>query len=122
MNNSKLPWCFFCVNTIHSLPPSATLVQILNQLGFDLTSDIEITKAVLARFNITEATSVTDDQNLEIFSALAGLASEGSALCDIGALVRALSNIVSRVFSGSRFNSDNLAEPSPFLGIRHHYV
>ncbi|KAJ7074336.1 Not1-domain-containing protein [Mycena amicta] len=64
-----------------SLPSGATLVQTLVQLGPEVTSESEVVRAVLMRFNI-----------LRIMSTLGRLASEGGPLCDVGALVRALSS------------------------------
>ncbi|CAK5279384.1 unnamed protein product [Mycena citricolor] len=75
-----------------SLPPGTTLVQTLVQLGPDITSDPDVVRALLARFNISDANPPKDTMILETFSALSRLASEGTTLCDVGALVRALSS------------------------------
>lgn len=75
-----------------SLPPGTSLVQTLIQLGPDITSDHETVRALLARFGITDQTPPRDAQVVEIVSALARYAAEGKSLCDVGALVRALSS------------------------------
>ncbi|KAG8732244.1 hypothetical protein FRC11_014912 [Ceratobasidium sp. 423] len=74
-----------------SLPPGTSLVQTLLQLGPDITSDHESVRALLARFGITDQNPPRDAQVVEIVSTLARYAAEGKALCDVGALVRALS-------------------------------
>lgn len=87
-----------------SLPPDTTLVQALVQLGPDITSDVDVIRALLTRFNIDESNPPTDDQVSDLFSNLTRLAGEGGILCDAGALVRALSSLVSdkRRFLGIR--------------------
>ena len=64
------------------------------QLGADITSESEVVRALLSRFGITETQQPTDAQAIEIVTNLARLASEGTSLCDVGALVRALSSLV----------------------------
>ncbi|KAH9951492.1 Not1-domain-containing protein [Amylocystis lapponica] len=76
-----------------SLPPGTSLVQALVQLGTDITNDSDVVRALLARFGISEANPPVDVQVIEIVSNLARLASEGTALCDVGSLVRALSGL-----------------------------
>ncbi|KAI0798095.1 Not1-domain-containing protein [Abortiporus biennis] len=76
-----------------SLPSDTTLVDALIQFGPDITTDVDICRALLARFDITESTGVRDEQIVEIFSSLARIAAEGGVLCDVGALVRALSSL-----------------------------
>ncbi|KAL6309158.1 Not1-domain-containing protein [Sparassis latifolia] len=76
-----------------SLPPGTTLVQALVQLGGDITSDPDVVRALLTRFGISEASPPSDAQVVEIVSSLARLASEGSVICDVGSLVRALSSL-----------------------------
>lgn len=78
-----------------SLPPGTSLVQTLVQLGPDITSDHETVRALLARFGITDQNPPRDGQVIDIVSALARYAAEGKSLCDVGALVRALSSFVS---------------------------
>ncbi|KAB5596094.1 CCR4-NOT transcription complex subunit 1 [Ceratobasidium theobromae] len=75
-----------------SLPPGTSLVQTLVQLGPDITSDHETVRALLARFGITDQNPPRDGQVIDIVSALARYAAEGKSLCDVGALVRALSS------------------------------
>jgi len=70
-------------------------VQTLIQLGPDITGDAEVVRALLTRFGISDASPPRDNQVVEIVSSLARLAAEGAALCDVGALVRALSSFVS---------------------------
>lgn len=75
-----------------SLPPGTSLVQTLIQLGPDITSDPDTVCALLQRFGISDANPPRDAQLVEIMSNLARLAAEGTTLCDVGALVRALSS------------------------------
>lgn len=80
---------------IRSLPPNTSLVQTLIQLGQDITSDPDTVRALLLRFGISESNPPRDAQVVEIMSTLARLAAEGTAVCDVGALVRAMSSFVS---------------------------
>ncbi|KAH9483822.1 CCR4-NOT transcription complex subunit 1 [Psilocybe cubensis] len=73
-----------------SLPPATSLVEVLIQLGPEITSDPEIVKALLERFGITDSNPPRDDQVVEIVSTLSQLAGEGAVICDVGAFVRAL--------------------------------
>lgn len=75
-----------------SLPTGTSLVQVLNQLGPDLTDDAQVVRALLSRFGITDERPPRDAQVLEIMGVIARLASEGASLCDVGSLVRALSS------------------------------
>lgn len=84
---------------LHSLPPGTTLVQCLIQLGADITNDVEVARALLARFGINEQNPPKDFQVVEIFSTLGRHAADGVALCDVGVLVRAISNLVSHAAS-----------------------
>lgn len=77
-----------------SLPTGTSLVQVLNQLGPDLTDDAQVVRALLSRFGITDERPPRDAQVLEIMGVIARLASEGASLCDVGSLVRALSSFV----------------------------
>ena len=70
-------------------------MQTLIQLGQDITSDSDTVRALLLRFGISESNPPRDVQVVEIMSTLARLAAEGTAMCDVGALVRALSSFVS---------------------------
>ncbi|OSD02780.1 Not1-domain-containing protein [Trametes coccinea BRFM310] len=76
-----------------SLPPGTSLVQALVQLGPDITSDADVVRALLVRFGLTENSPPTNAQLVEIITALARLASEGTMLPDVGAVVRALSSL-----------------------------
>ncbi|KAJ7197229.1 Not1-domain-containing protein [Mycena pura] len=75
-----------------SLPSGASLVQVLIQLGPEITSDSEVVRALLLRFNISEANPPKDSMVVETMSTLGRLAAEGTTMCDVGALVRALSS------------------------------
>ncbi|KAG9083271.1 hypothetical protein FS749_006170, partial [Ceratobasidium sp. UAMH 11750] len=75
-----------------SLPPGTSLVQTLVQLGPDITADQETVRALLTRFGITDQAPPRDSQVVEIVATLARYAAEGKQLCDVGALVRALSS------------------------------
>ncbi|KAI6043010.1 Not1-domain-containing protein [Pisolithus marmoratus] len=75
-----------------SLPPGTSLVQTLIQLGPEISSDADTVRALLVRFGISDANPPRDNQVVEIMSSLARLAAEGATLCDVGALVRALSS------------------------------
>ncbi|KAG9104806.1 hypothetical protein FRC06_009276 [Ceratobasidium sp. 370] len=75
-----------------SLPPGTSLVQTLVQLGPDITADQETVRALLTRFGITDQAPPRDSQVVEIIATLARYAAEGKQLCDVGALVRALSS------------------------------
>ena len=71
-----------------------SLVQFLIQLGPEITADADVVRAILERFDIAEANPPRDSQVIDIIGTLGRLAAEGAALCDIGALVRALSSFV----------------------------
>ncbi|KAJ8581212.1 Not1-domain-containing protein [Rhizopogon salebrosus TDB-379] len=75
-----------------SLSPGTSLVQTLIQLGPEITSDVDTVCALLQRFGISDGNPPRDNQLVEIMSNLARLAAEGTILCDVGALVRALSS------------------------------
>jgi CCR4-NOT transcription complex subunit 1 len=83
------------VRPARSLPPNTSLVQTLIQLGQDITSDPDTVRALLLRFGISESNPPRDVQVVEIMSTLARRAAEGTVMCDVGALVRALSSFVS---------------------------
>lgn len=78
--------------THFSLPPGTSLVQVLIQLGPDITSDPDLVRALLERFGITEQNPPREAQVIEIISTLGRLAVEGTPLCDVGALIRTLAN------------------------------
>jgi CCR4-NOT transcription complex subunit 1 len=73
-------------------------VQVLIQLGPEITSDPDTVRALLMRFGISDANPPRDVQVVEIISTLARLAAEGTTVCDIGSLVRALCSFVSLRF------------------------
>ncbi|KAI0085426.1 Not1-domain-containing protein [Irpex rosettiformis] len=75
------------------LPPNVTLVQALIQLGPEITTEPEVTRGILARFDITETTIPNDEQVVDIVTQLARLAAEGPVSCDVGTLVRTLSSL-----------------------------
>ncbi|KAJ6618288.1 Not1-domain-containing protein [Mycena sp. CBHHK59/15] len=75
-----------------SLPPGTSFVQVLIQLGPDITSDPDAIRALLMRFNISDANPPRDSLVVDIISTLGRLAAEGTTMCDVGALVRALSS------------------------------
>ena len=70
-------------------------MQTLIQLGLVITGDAEIVCGLLTQFGISDASPPWDNQGVEIVSSLAHLAAEGTALWDVGVLVRALSSFVS---------------------------
>lgn len=55
---------------------------------------MDVSRALLARFGISEQNPPNDAQVVEIFSSLGRHAADGTALCDVGALVRAISSLV----------------------------
>lgn len=69
-------------------------MQVLNQLGPDITSDVEVVRGLLARFGINEQSLPNDEFLVDTFSALSRFAADGSPLCDVGTLVRTLSSFV----------------------------
>ena len=79
-----------------SLQPNATLVQLMIQLGPEMTGDPDIMLALLARFGMSESTPPQDDQVVEIISQLSRLASESPVSTDVGTLVHTLARLVSR--------------------------
>lgn len=70
-------------------------MQVLVQLGLDITGDFDTVLALLERFGITESNPPRDAQVVEIITSLSQMAAEGTAICDVGALVHALSSLVS---------------------------
>ena len=63
-------------------------------LGPDATSDIDVVRALFARFGVNENNPPTDAQAAELISSLARMASEGTVLCDVGMAVRVLNGLV----------------------------
>jgi CCR4-NOT transcription complex subunit 1 len=89
------PCSFVCLTFgTGSLPPNTSLVQVLIQLGPDITNDSEAVRGLLERFGITAASPPRDSQITEVISALARLAAEGTVICDVGSLVRAFASYV----------------------------
>ncbi|KAG8856743.1 hypothetical protein FRB96_006246 [Tulasnella sp. 330] len=78
-----------------SLSPGTTVVQALNQLGPELTSDADIVRALLLRFGVSDASPPQTMQVVEIIVTLSRTAMEGKQICDVAALVRALATFVS---------------------------
>ena len=66
-------------------------------MGPDVTSDENAVRGLLSRFGITDQSPPRDAQIVEMFSTLGRLAAEGTALCDVGALVRAINSFVSPI-------------------------
>jgi len=79
----------------NSLPPGMTFVQCFNQLGADITNDVDTVRALLLRFGISDASPPGDSQVVEYVSTLARLAAEGSSLGDVSSFIRALVSFVS---------------------------
>lgn len=77
---------FRAVLPIMKVPPNTNLVGFLVQLGPDITADPDIICAVLPRFSMDPP---SNEQLVQVFSALGRLATEGQVLCDVSALVRA---------------------------------
>lgn len=78
-----------------SLNPGTSLVQTLCHLGPELTSDPEVVVALLRRFGVSESSPPREIQVSEILLTLSRYAVEGSQLCDVGALVKAICSLVS---------------------------
>jgi len=70
---------------------------VLIQLGPDITGDVEVVRALLGRFGITDTNPPRDAQVVEIFLTLSRVAAEGTVICDVGSLVRALVSYVSLI-------------------------
>lgn len=107
-----------------SLATDCTLVQALVQLGPEITGNRDVTRAMLARFGISESSPPLDEQVVEVVLTLAKLASEGTVLCDVGTLVKVLSDLVSWLspaISGW-YCADCRVEHEFGLGKRHHVV
>ena len=72
-------------------------MQILIELGPDIINDPDTARALLLRFGISDTNPPRDNQVIEIMSTLARYVAEGTSMCDVGVLVRALSSFVCRV-------------------------
>lgn len=71
-------------------------MDILINLGVENTSDVDVIRALLFRFGVSESQPPTDAQLVEVVSALATLAIEGVVMhCDVGTVIRAFASFVS---------------------------
>ena len=77
-----------------SLPPGSTLVQTLLDLGPEITSDPDSIHALMGRFEISTESPPTAAQAMEIIASLSRAAVEGRTLCDVNALMTALTSFV----------------------------
>jgi len=82
------------IHYLHSLLPDTSLVDLLLHLGPEVTGDADVVRSLLGRFGITDANPPRDNQVVETMSILSRQAVEGKVMCDVGSLVRALSNFV----------------------------
>ncbi|KAH8102882.1 Not1-domain-containing protein [Cristinia sonorae] len=76
-----------------NLASDATPVQLLVQLGGEVTADQDVVRAVLARFGLTDANPPQVTKVSEMILLLAKLASDGNQLLDVGTLVRVISSM-----------------------------
>ena len=97
-----------------------SLVQTLVMLGPEITSDFEVIKAVLSRFGTNERNLPSDAFVSELIGALARLPAEGSAVCDVGALVIALSSYVSNssFTEFCQFTQVTFFSPQTSIGVK----
>jgi CCR4-NOT transcription complex subunit 1 len=91
-------------------------VQILIQLGPEITSDLDTVRSLLLRFGISDQNPPRDDQVHEIMTTLARLASEGTVMCDVPSLVRALNSFVCTNDSTPGASVHHFVESEPQLG------
>lgn len=82
---------------VYSLLPNTSLVDLLLHLGPEITSDVDVVRSLLARYGINDANPPRDNQVVETMTVLGRQAAEGKIMCDVGALVRALSTFVSGI-------------------------
>ncbi|KIJ29884.1 hypothetical protein M422DRAFT_214789 [Sphaerobolus stellatus SS14] len=75
-----------------SVPSGSNVVEILCDLGTDITSDPSYVRAVLQRFGFTEAVPPTDVQVTEMMSTLSKRTFESTQLCDARTLLRVLNS------------------------------
>lgn len=75
-----------------SLAQGTSFAQALIQLGPEWTGDVEVVRALMARFGITENNPPADLQVLEAVNRLARYAIEGSAMPDVRVLVKAFNS------------------------------
>ncbi len=103
--------CPAILTIFYSLPAGTTLVQLLLQLGPELTSDQDVVRAVFTRFGLTDSSPPRDAQVLDMISTLARHATEGTTLCDPTSLVKALTSFVRLNFCSydftHHFTADN---------------
>lgn len=76
------------------IQPGSSLAQVLVQFGPEVTSDVELVRALMARVGITDADPPSDLQVLETINRLARYAFDGSSVPDIRILVRAFNSFV----------------------------
>ena len=69
-------------------------MQTLLDLGPDITNDLDTVHALMARFGITSENPPTAAQAMDIISSLSRAAVEGRTLCDVNALMTALTSFV----------------------------
>lgn len=90
------------VHYLYSLLPNTSLVDLLLNLGPEITSDADVVRSLLGRYGITDANPPRDVQVVETMSMLSRQAVEGKLICDVGSLVRALSSFVRGICFVSR--------------------
>ena len=83
-------------------------MQLLIQLGPETTSDPDLIISLFRRYGYAEPAPPREAQVVEIISTLARYASEGAALPDVGALVRALARFVRNFMEGAGDNLEAL--------------
>ncbi|KZT20259.1 Not1-domain-containing protein [Neolentinus lepideus HHB14362 ss-1] len=75
-----------------TLPPATTVVQVLQQLGPEITEDPDLVLAVFLRFGLSKTTPPREDQVIEIVATFARLASENALSCDVSSVIRAINS------------------------------
>ena len=78
-----------------AIQTGTSLAQVLVQFGPEVTSDVELVRALMTRVGTTDADPPTDLQVLETINRLARYAFDGSPVPDIRVLVRAFNSFVS---------------------------
>ena len=89
---------YFLSLLVLSLRKNDRLVDVLLNLGPDITGDPDIIFAIFRRFGYSDVSPPEDTEVLEILTGLAALAAEGVQLCDTNALVKTLISFVSYVY------------------------
>lgn len=72
-----------------------------------MTADPETVLALLRRFGVSEGSPPRESQVSEIMQTLSRYAGEGSPLCDVGAVVKAICSLV-RLLIFSTFQSSTI--------------